>query len=137
VAYTGYILVSDRSEIVREPLLLSALVCAGATVTFAIVGAAAGALDFGFEGEGWLWLGLIALISTVLPIATFFAGLARVGPSTASILSTVEPVITVTLAYLVFSEKLTLLQLGGAALVLLAAMMLAAPSRPHKPAPPV
>jgi drug/metabolite transporter (DMT)-like permease len=136
VAYTGYILVSDRSEIVREPLLLSALVCAGATATFAVVGVAAGAIEFGFDDEGWLWLGLIALISTVLPIAAFFAGLARVGPSTASILSTVEPVITVTLAYLVFSERLTLIQLGGAALVLAAAVMLAAPSRSPAPAPP-
>ena len=134
-AYTGYIIVSDGSDVVGEPFLLSALVCAGAAVIFALAGIVGGAVETGFAAEGWLWLGLIALISTVLPIATFFAGLARVGPSTASILSTLEPVVTVALAYLAFSERLTLPQLGGAALVIAAAAMLALPSR--RPAAPV
>jgi len=136
LAYTAYILVADRTQIAMSPLALSALVCAGATFTFAVVGLASGRLDFGFEAEGWLWLGLIAVVSTALPISTFFAGMARVGPSTASILSTFEPVVTVALAYLAFSERLTVLQLGGAALVLAAAAMLAAPARGREPVPP-
>jgi drug/metabolite transporter (DMT)-like permease len=107
--------------VVNAPFLLSALVCAGAAVIFAFV--------------GLVRLGLIALVSTVLPIVTFFAGLARVGPGSAAILSTIEPVITVTLAYLAFSERLTLAQLGGAALVVVAAVMLAMPARrPARPA---
>jgi drug/metabolite transporter (DMT)-like permease len=96
---------------------------------------ASGELDFGFDAEGWLWLGLIGIVSTALPIATFFAGMARVGPSTASILSTFEPVVTVALAYVAFSERLTVAQLGGAALVLAAALMLATPAR-TKAVPP-
>jgi drug/metabolite transporter (DMT)-like permease len=135
VAYTVYILVADRTGIAISPLGLSALVCAGATCTFTVVGVVAGELDFGFASEGWLWLGLIGVLSTALPIATFFAGMARVGPSTASILSTFEPVVTVALAYLAFSERLTVAQLGGAALVLAAALMLATPARP-KAVPP-
>jgi drug/metabolite transporter (DMT)-like permease len=134
LAYTAYILVADRTQIAMSPLELSALVCVGATITFAVVGLASGELDFGFETEGWLWLGLIAVVCTVLAISTFFAGMARVGPSTASILSTFEPVVTVALAYLAFSERLTLVQVAGAALVLAAAAMLAAPAR--KPVPP-
>jgi drug/metabolite transporter (DMT)-like permease len=131
-AYTAYILVADAAA-VPSPILLSALVCAGATFTVALIGVVSGSLDFGFEAEGWLWLGLIALVSTALPISTFFAGLARVGPSAASILSTFEPVVTVALAYLAFSERLTALQLVGAALVLAAAVLLAAPSRAAPP----
>jgi drug/metabolite transporter (DMT)-like permease len=77
------------------------------------------------------------VVSSALPMVTFFAGMARVGPSTASILSTFEPVVTVTLAYLVFSERLTLVQLGGATLVLGAALLLAAPARVPRRAPPV
>jgi len=129
VTYTAYILVADSAGVDLPPLTLSALVCAGAIGTFSVVGVAAGAIDLGFEGEGWLWLGLIAVVSTALPITTFFAGMARVGPSTASILSTFEPVVTVTLAYLAFSERLSAAQLVGAALVLAAAMLLAAPPR--------
>ena len=137
LAYTAYILVADRTGFEMPPLELSALVCAGATFTFALVGVASGELDFGFDPEGWLWLAAIAVVSTALPISTFFAGMARVGPSTASILSTFEPVVTVTLAYLAFGERLTLPQLGGAALVLGAAVMLAAPGRtPESAVPP-
>jgi drug/metabolite transporter (DMT)-like permease len=136
VAYTVYILVADRAGPAIAPLELSALVCIGATCTFAIAGVASGRLDFGFDSEGWLWLGLIAVVSTALPISTFFAGMARVGPSTASILSTFEPVVTVALAYLAFSERLSAAQLGGAALVLAAAVLLAAPARAPEAVPP-
>jgi drug/metabolite transporter (DMT)-like permease len=136
LAYTAYILVADRAGVTMSPLALSALVCAGAAFTFAVAGTIGGSLDTGFAAEGWLWLGLIAVVSTALPISTFFAGLARVGPSTASILSTFEPIVTVALAYLAFSERLSLLQLGGAALVVAAAVMLAAPARAAKPVPP-
>jgi len=137
LAYTAYILVADRTTgDAMPPLELSALVCLGAIVTFAVIGVVSGRIDLGFDGEGWLWLAAIAVVSTALPIATFFAGMARVGPSTASILSTFEPVVTVTLAYLAFSERLSAAQLGGAALVLAAAVMLAAPRREPAPAPP-
>jgi drug/metabolite transporter (DMT)-like permease len=136
LAYTAYILVADRTSVDLPPLELSAFVCAGAAFTFAVVGLATGELDFGFESEGWLWLACIAVVSTALPIATFFAGMARVGPSTASILSTFEPVVTVSLAYLAFGERLSALQLAGAALVLAAAVMLAAPKREPDRAPP-
>lgn len=136
IAYTAYILVADRTGIAVPPIELSALVCAGATGTFAVVGLASGAIDLGFDDEGWIWLALIAVVSTALPIAAFFGGMARVGPSTASILSTFEPVVTVSLAYLAFSERLSAAQLGGAALVIAAAAMLAAPSRAAEPVPP-
>src|SRR4051812_24943198 len=137
LAYTAYILVADRTGIEMPPLELSALVCAGAAATFTVVGLASGKLDFGFDPEGWLWLAAIAVVSTALPISTFFAGMARVGPSTASILSTFEPVVTVTLAYLAFGDRLSAAQLGGAALVLGAAGVLGAPRPPPgPPAPP-
>lgn len=133
LAYTAYILVADRTALALPPLALTALVCAGAAVTFAIVGALSGQLSADFDAEGWLWLGLLAPVSTAMPIVLFFAGLARVGPSSAAILSSAEPVVTVVLAYLVFDEILSGAQLFGAALVLGAAVLLAAPARTPAP----
>ena len=124
LAYTTYILVADRAGAQMPALGLSALVCLGATATFAAVGLASGQVDTSFAASGWLWLALIAVVSTVIPIVTFFAGLARVGPSNAAILSTLEPVVTVVLAYLAFSERLSAVQLAGATLVLGAAVLL-------------
>jgi drug/metabolite transporter (DMT)-like permease len=124
LTYTAYILVSDRVGGDLDALPLSALITTGAAITFGIACAASGSFDTGFAAEGWLWLAAIALVSTVTPIALFFAGLRRVGPSTAAILSTLEPPTTVALAFVVFGESLTALQLAGAALVLGAAVSL-------------
>lgn len=136
LAYTVYILVADRTGLAMPALGLSALVCTGAAATFGVVGLAAGRLGAGFEADGWLWLAAIAVVSTVVAVAAFFAGLARVGPGAAAILSTFEPVVTVALAFAVFGERLSPLQLLGAALVLAAAALLAAPGRAPLRAPP-
>ena len=125
LTYAAYILVSDRvvgGDL--EALPLSALITTGAAITFGLAGSATGSIDTGFASEGWLWLGAIAIVSTVTPITLFFAGLERVGPSTAAILSTLEPLTTAALAFVVFGESLTALQLAGAALVLGAAVSL-------------
>jgi drug/metabolite transporter (DMT)-like permease len=128
VTYTVYILVGDR--VVRQvpPLALAALVTTGATVTFSVVALVRGGPELGFTAAGWGWLAAIALVGTVGAILTFFAGLARVGPSTASILSTLEPVVTVSLAAAAFGERLTPVQLAGGALVLLAVVVLQLPA---------
>ena len=74
--------------------------------------------------EAWLWLLLIAVVSTVVAVSAFFAGLRLVGPSEAAILSTFEPVVTVVLAYMVLGERLSPAQLAGGALVLAAVVLL-------------
>jgi drug/metabolite transporter (DMT)-like permease len=130
VAYTTYILSGDRVVGDVPPLALSALVCTGATVTFAVISLAGGGPELAFGAEGWGWLTLIALVSTVGAIIAFFAGLARVGPSTAAILSTLEPPVTVALAAAVFGEALTGVQLLGGALVLAAVVGLNLSARP-------
>jgi drug/metabolite transporter (DMT)-like permease len=128
LAYTAYILTGDRVVTGVPPLALAALVTAGATFTFAITALVTGGPDLTFDAAGWGWLGAIALLSTVFAIITFFAGLARVGPSTASILSTLEPVVTVSLAAAAFNEQLTGVQLAGGVLVLGTVVVLNAPS---------
>jgi drug/metabolite transporter (DMT)-like permease len=128
LTYTAYILVCDTVEL--DALPLSALVTTGAAVTFGAVAVASGSWDTGFAAEGWLWIGLIALVCTVSAIVLFFAGLKRVGPSMTAILSTVEPPVTVALAFLVFGEALTGLQLAGGLLVVAAVVALNVGRRP-------
>jgi drug/metabolite transporter (DMT)-like permease len=133
VVYTTYILISDGVATRVEPVALSTLVCSGAAVSLTLVGLADGDLQPGsVSATGFLWLGGIAVVSTVGAIALFFAGLRRVGPSAASILSAVEPVVTVALAFAVFGESLGPAQLAGGALVLAAVVAVRVPAR--KPA---
>ncbi len=130
--YTGYILISDGVTARVGPLALSTLVCTGAGVSLTLAGLAGGDLDPGaVTAEGYGWLAALALVSTVGAVALFFAGLRRVGPTAASILSTVEPVVTVALAFAVFGESLSPTQLTGGALVLAAVLTVRAPRKPE------
>ena len=130
VIYTAYILVSDGAAGRIDPIVLSALVCTGAAFTLTVASAALGDLRPGaLSAAGFGWLAAIAVVSTVAAVSLFFAGLARVGPTTASIVSTAEPVTTVVLAFLVFGESLSAVQLAGGALVIGAVFVLSAPVR--------
>jgi drug/metabolite transporter (DMT)-like permease len=130
VVYTTYILVSDGVAGRVDPIALSTLVCTGAAVSLAVVGTLDGDLQpAAVSSTGLLWLGAIALVSTVGAISLFFAGLRIVGPSATSILSTFEPVVTVALAFVVFGESLGPAQLAGGALVLAAVVVVSAPAR--------
>ncbi|WP_432877777.1 DMT family transporter [Kribbella sp. CA-245084] len=128
IVYTGYILVGDSLTADVPPLALTALVCTGAFGTFLVLGLFRG-VDLDFAPIGWLWLAAVALISTVAAILLFFAGMARVGPSVASILSIFEPVVTVGAAAVVFGEQLSATQWIGGALVLSAVLIVQ--WRPH------
>ncbi len=130
VVYTAYILVGDRTTADVPPLALAALVCTGAFGTFLIatlIRGTAAQLTV-ITGRGWLWLATLSLVSTVAAILLFFAGMARVGPSVASILSILEPVITVASAALVFGEHLTPVQCVGGAVVLSAVLIVQWPT---------
>ena len=128
VVYSAYILISQGVAERMGPLALGTLVCTGAAATLTLTGLAGGDLDPGrVSATGFLWLAGLALVSTVGAIALFFAGLRRVGPAAASILSTLEPVVTVALAFAIFGESLGPAQLAGGALVLLAVLAVRAP----------
>lgn len=125
VIYSTYILVSDGVAARVRPGLLSALVCTGAAVSLTVSTTLLGELrPADVTGAGWGWLACLALVSTVVAVALFFAGLRRVGPTTASILATVEPVVTVLLAFAVFGETLGPVQLVGGAFVVAAVLAL-------------
>ena len=123
ITYTAYILAADTVLHRLAPVVLTTLVMTGAAAALAFRALVAGGVTVSFDRSGWLWIGCIVVVSTVLAVLAFFAGLKRTGASTASILSTFEPVVSTALAALVLGEILTPLQLLGAVLVLSAAVI--------------
>lgn len=114
VVYSAYILVGEGIAGRMRPRVLCALVCTGAAVSLTVGSALAGSLRPGeLTLAGWGWLACIAVVCTVASVSLFFAGLARVGATTASILATVEPLVTVLLAFAFFGERLGGVQLAG------------------------
>ncbi len=124
IVYTTYILVSDTVVHRLPPVVLATLVMAGAAGTLGLRAATTGGVNVDFEASGWLWLACIAVVSTVLAMLAFFAGLRRTGPSTTAVLSTFEPVVTTALASLTLGESLNGVQLVGGVLVLASVVVL-------------
>ncbi len=100
------------------------------TVIFASAGVVYGLLIV-FNGvhlpasnTGWFAMLGIIVISTIIPVVTFLAGLERIGPTNAAMLSTLEPVVTVLLAAWLFGEILMPIVMLGGALILVAVILL-------------
>ncbi len=132
LTYTVYILVADGVVHRMPPVVLSALVMGGAAVTLALGVLLTGGADLALRPAGWLWVGCIAVVSTVVAMLAFFAGLQRTGPATAAIVSTAEPLVTAALAALALGELLTPVQLAGGLLVLAAVAVVQRRSRPGR-----
>jgi drug/metabolite transporter (DMT)-like permease len=124
VVYAAYILVADRLIGAIDAFLMAALVTTGAAASTLVAGVGSGSLDLHFDAAGWGWIAAMALGSTVLGVSAFFVGLREVGPATASIVSTAEPVVTVALATAIYGETLGAGQLAGGVLVLGAVVIL-------------
>lgn len=122
--YAVYIVVSHRLVPQGGALVSTFWISAGAGFSFALAALAGSSLESPFDPSAIRLVGAMSLFSTVLPLTTFLAGMARVGPTAAALLSTLEPVFTVALAALLLDEALSPRQLLGASLVLGAIVLL-------------
>jgi drug/metabolite transporter (DMT)-like permease len=113
IIYSVYIIAGTRFTAHTHPVFASAVIISSAALVYVIWGVSAGRISANFTPTGLLWAFLIAAVSTVFAISTFFAGLRVVGPSKAAILSTVEPAVTVLLAAWVLNETLAVEQVIG------------------------
>lgn len=129
VVYSLYIVVGAKAARGVDPLATVAVICCAAAAMLAMLALArAAAFDapphWPRAAAGWAALVAIALVSTVAAMLAFFAGLARLGAARTSMLSTLEPVVTVALAAALFGETLTPLQWAGGVAILAAVLWL-------------
>lgn len=124
VIYSVYIIVGARLLREVSAVQSSTVIFASAGAVYAILTLLRGQ-HLPQNGSGWWALGAIVILSTVIPVVTFLAGLKRVGPTNASMLSTFEPVVTVVLAAILFGEALSSIALIGGIMILAAVLLLA------------
>ena len=121
--YSVYIIVG--SGVMKKVSAVSS-----STVIFASAGIVYGVLTvvnhphWPSSSSGWLAIAAITLIATIIPVVTFLAGLKLIGPTDASMLSTLEPVVTVLLTAWLFGERLSPVILIGGGLILGAVILL-------------
>lgn len=123
VDYATYILLGSRIVQRSGSISSTAIIIASTAGVYAIIAPLHG-LSFPVDMRGWVAIVAIALVSTVLAFVTFFAGLKRIGPTTASTLSTFEPIVAVALAAVVLGESITPVQVLGGVLILAAVVIL-------------
>jgi drug/metabolite transporter (DMT)-like permease len=120
-AYTAYVLASAALRDRAQPLALSTLVATGAAGAFALAHAVHGGAPI-HTAAATLAIVALALIPTAFAVSAFLSGLGRIGPSRASIASSLEPAVAVACGVFVLGEQLVPAQFLGAALVVAAVL---------------
>ena len=121
--YSVYIIVGTNVMKHVTAVQSSAVIFASAGAVYGTLTFANGA-HFPAGNSGWLAMLGIIVISTIIPVVTFLAGLERIGPTNAAMLSTLEPIVTVLLAAWLFGERLTPVVMLGGGLILAAVILL-------------
>jgi drug/metabolite transporter (DMT)-like permease len=125
--YAGYIVVSDRFVHAAGPWVSTTWIALGACVSFSVAGLFSRSIDLKLSQEAVSILLAMIFLSTIMALGMFMAGMRRVGPTAASLLSTLEPVFTVILALFFLKEYLATQQWLGGTLVLTAVVLLTLP----------
>ncbi|MSP14399.1 MAG: EamA/RhaT family transporter [Chloroflexi bacterium] len=123
LVYAIYIITGTRLTRGIPAPLASSIIMIAAWVSYAAVAVVRRQLIVPSDLLGWeVVLGVV--FCTIVAVTTFFAGLERIGPSRAAIISNVEPVATVSLAALILGEAITPGQIVGGAMILAAVIIL-------------
>jgi drug/metabolite transporter (DMT)-like permease len=93
--------------------------------------------------QGWSAAFAAAIISTIVALGFLIIGIQRIGPGQASVLSTIEPVVSIAVGVIALNESLTAVRVLGAVLVVIGVAMMAqaareqvdpeSPPTPHAP----
>jgi drug/metabolite transporter (DMT)-like permease len=121
--YAVYIIVGTGVMQTVSAFQSSAVIFTSAGVVFGALTAVQGP-HWPTSAAGWAAVAGIVIVATVIPVVTFLAGLKRIGPTDASLLSTLEPFVTVLLAALLLNETLQPITLLGGGLILAAVLLL-------------
>ena len=134
IALVVFAMLALSTYIVASRPIMAALPAHGSaavtlTSTGLILTAAAlgfGDMRLGGGTPGLLYVLAISLLCTSLPITLFLVGIRHVGAGRAAVYSTIEPLVTVSLAAFVLQERIGALQYVGGSLILAAILWLRA-----------
>lgn len=124
VAYAAYLVVGERVLGRADPVAATALVMTVAAFAYWAIALAEGAPRLPSSPRAVLGVVGIALLATVLPITTLFASMRLIGAADASLVSTVEPVLTVALSAVFLGEGLGIARIAGGACILAAVLVI-------------
>jgi drug/metabolite transporter (DMT)-like permease len=128
VWYSGYILVSSKVVQHSGAFISLSYVMVGAAAAHTIIFLLTSP-SLPSDRVGWIAIAAASIVSTILAMGFFFAGVSRIGPGESAVLSTIEPVVSIAIGVTLLNEELTAPRFVGALLVLVGVAVLAQLSR--------
>lgn len=132
--YTIYILAGSKIISPLEPINATMYIMFGGALACTVPGLITHSLSAALSLGTWLAIGGIILIPTVFAVLSFWLGVQYIGPAKTSIISAIEPLITVILAWWAFGERLSAVQLAGGSLIIAGIVILQYPSKAEEKA---
>ena len=126
--FATYIVLSNRILKTVHPLVASTYICTASAVILCILAVSSGSFQYNLPWASWLVIAAISIFATYVGVLFFLEGISRIGAPTASIVSTIEPALTVLLSVAFLGEQLTLLQIFGGLLILSGILVLQLPA---------
>jgi drug/metabolite transporter (DMT)-like permease len=113
ITYAVYLVATERLAQRYSPLVFTSLAIIMSALAIIIHGFLAHEKLMGFPAEVYYYTAAMALFCTVLPSLMVAQGIALIGSNRAAILSTLGPVMTIYMAYLILGEDVTPTQTIG------------------------
>ena len=125
IFYSVYVLGASHSEIKRvNSYVMTFYVSLAAGVTILIFGVSTNNINFNIDYYGLICILLLAFISTVVALMAFIQGVKIIGPSKASIISTLEPIISLILGLIILKESISIQVVFGSVMVIISILIL-------------
>ena len=121
--YATYIIIGNQVLQTTTPLVTITLISTSAALTYGVLGLTMSGTTWNLAWNTWLGIGGIAFFSTIIAMLTFFNGMKLIGATSASIISTLEPVMTVIFAVIFLDEHITILQAAGGIFVVIGGIL--------------
>jgi drug/metabolite transporter (DMT)-like permease len=122
--YAGFVIGSSRITQRVHPIASSCVIISSAALSYTLLVSFKG-IHLPVSALGWWSLVAIGTVSTVVAILSFLLGARMIGATRASVVATIEPLITLSLATVVLHENITSKQMTGGVLILSSCVLLA------------
>ncbi len=135
VLYAIFFFVSHRLVQGESALKLGASYFTGMAIVYVAWFVARDHARLDVAAIGWVWLALLVVLGSTIPVAALIAGLSRVAPVNASMISMLEPISSACYAAILLGEGLGPQQIAGSILVLGASLVSAISLAPVETTP--
>lgn len=124
ISYAGYMIITKKyASGSLDSTMQTMLVSFGSAILFLILSLKSGSFFVPHTLKAWIYLVGLSVFVTALPIQLMIEGLKQISSMRASIISVLEPVVTVFVGILLLEESLTMIQALGIMTILVCATL--------------